>query len=224
MSVGLGIFLGLVFCGLVYFYTKNRDRWNTRKILKILALMLGSVVLLFALVLGADSLISKYNNRPVLTTEFRGVKVGEKLKDFVFKSGAIKNIDWVNKNPEKYPLEIDGSYNLKTNGDSAMVSNGIVETVEHVCSENSYDDTSLIGIKCEDTGEDVIERFNGLVEVACPDKGEKFLDPYENTVRIYSVNKFGVQYFLFENHVKALFLSTAGSLKPAKGYSDCRNK
>lgn len=220
MSVGLGIFLGSVFCGLVYLYTKNPDRWNARKIVKILALTLGSVLLLVAIALGANSLISKYNNRPVVTTEFQGVKVGEQLKDFVFKSGASKNADWKNNNPEKYPLESDGAYNLKTKGDIVMVSNGIVENIEHVCDADTYDGTSLNGVKCEDTGEDLVERFKGLIEVVCPKKG----DPYENTVRIYSVNKYGLQYFLFENRVKAQFLSAPGSLKSTNGYSDCGNE
>ena len=90
MSIGLGLFLGLVFCGVVYLYTQTKDRWNWVKGKKIILYLIAASFALGLILWAGFFLNAQYEMRPRVITEFQGVKLGEKLQDVTFKLGPLE--------------------------------------------------------------------------------------------------------------------------------------
>lgn len=84
MEVGTGIFLGLVFVGMVTLYIVTKDRWNWRRL--TIRGALGVVALIGLLLFGTWG-INLYENRIVPQTEFMGVKLADTQADVRFKKG-----------------------------------------------------------------------------------------------------------------------------------------
>ena len=62
--MGIGIFLGLCFCGFIYLYTQTKDRWNWSKLCKILV-----YVVITPIVLGLASVtVMMMGSEPPLTS------------------------------------------------------------------------------------------------------------------------------------------------------------
>lgn len=84
MALGTGILLGAIIVAVVILYTQTKDRWNWRKV------VLRSVFSVVGLVAVTGSGIwgyQAYENRLVKTTEFIGVKLGDRASDVKFKRG-----------------------------------------------------------------------------------------------------------------------------------------
>src|SRR5690348_5920371 len=86
-DVGLGLFLGLSFCGLIYLFVQTKDRWNWAQARKIILIGIGTLVLLAALSIAGLTSYEYYQHLPIVITEFQGLKLGDTLSDACFKLG-----------------------------------------------------------------------------------------------------------------------------------------
>lgn len=87
MSIGLWLFLGLVFCGVIFLYTQTKDRWKWGKGGKIFLYLIGTPFAVWLIYLCGDYFYEEYQGRPKVISEFKGIKLGESLQDVIFKLG-----------------------------------------------------------------------------------------------------------------------------------------
>jgi len=90
MGVGTGIFLGLVFLGLILLYLKTRQTWNWRRVVGYPALVVALVGGISLAVYGAKS---AYDGRVRPVTEFLGIKLTDTQADIKFKKGNPTDVD-----------------------------------------------------------------------------------------------------------------------------------
>lgn len=212
MSIGLGIFLGVFSCGVIYLYTQTMDRWNWTRVSKVTFVTLVVVVLL-----GLFSIVGFFMNRhyhglPKVITEFKELKLGESLSDATFKLG----------NPGRFVLESpthkEETYSFKPYHVQATLRNGKIVRVSYSCMENKTDFTSLNGIICGDSGDKIIARFDKEVRILCriQDKQEGPWSDQQRVTRVYDVVKYGISYELMRNSVSAMEIASPEDLEPFK--------
>lgn len=220
MSIGLSIFVGLMFCGFVYLYTKNRDRWSWRKFWKIIGVVIAIPILIALLVIGGVYLNDKYENRARLVTEFRGIKIGDSYSDFMFRTPNVsKDQNSTSQNKDQFVLPDDGIYDFENKRGFVSIINNHVVRIGYNCDQ--YDSSSINGIECGDNGDSVLEKFGSEVEIRCPVKDEKIVDPDRLLIRVYQVKKYGVRYHLYLNKVNGLMVYDASIPVKWKTLGDC---
>jgi hypothetical protein len=222
--MGIGIFLGLFFCGVIYLYTQTKDRWNWSKLKKITLYIITVPILLGLLLSGGYYLYDKYENRPKLITELKGVKLGDSLKDASFKLGEFQteqdfNISYFydlmmksEKNSSEFDIyfkdwkvalesarkrpknTIDGFYRNDPQNINLNIINNKIDFITQNCSQD-YDYTTVNNIGCKDTGDEILKKFDSDVRVLCDRENA------DNTRRVYDVVNYGVRYFLSQNVV-----------------------
>ena len=213
MEIGLGIFLGLVFVGLIYLYVSTREQWDWRKIFKRSALIFGGLLALLILLIGG--LIAKatwWDHRPQLMTQLGEISIGEKMSDVFFKHGDFKEL-------------IDPDYNDRgvrnyTNTEkhiSITVNDGTVRTIHYLCQETDY--KSVNGIACGDSGEMIKEKFGSGVRILCRkvEKQGKFAGIKDPFSRTYDVIDYGTRYYLAMNKVVAIMIASQKDLQSFVG-------
>lgn len=202
MSVGLGIFLGLVFCGLVYLYTKSPDKVNVRKILKYLGMATGSLVVLMITVSFLVHLYEKRDQPIEVAKELNGIQIGKSYADFMFTTKGAnpfsKNWD---RPKDAAAMENDGIYQLSDGKTDVTINNDKVSQVSYTCDE-PHDSMTVDGIGCGSFGENITAKYGNHVSIVCPEiKGT-----YDPKIRVYRVDDFGLLFFLYENQVKAIYV------------------
>ena len=200
MDLGLGVFLGSVFFGTVLLYLKTQDRWNWRRIWKRIALGVFAVVALASIGTGAIVGYLSWEARPRVVTSFEGVSLGEKFSDVQFRHGPFmqpKSKDNANRSSDG-----DGLYINDAKGLFLPVRNGVVVGIQYFC-KNTTDYTSANGIRCEETGEEILNRFGKSVRVQCPTNK----DDHSEFRRAYDVPEFGVRYLMQRNRVEGFYVT-----------------
>ena len=74
-----------------------------------------------------------------------------------------------------------------------MIHKNKVSAIRYFCNLNGYDATSINRIGCGDSSDNIINKFNDGSTILCKED--------HNRSRIYSVDTYGISYFLFENKV-----------------------
>lgn len=217
MSVGLGIFLGCVFLGTVFLYLKTASSWNWKKIGKrtlitVGILVAGSVVLALA-VFGYD----RWEQRAQVVTSLKGIAIGEKLADVVFKHGAFEKREKKVDDVRKYQDEED--YEQKDKRVGISVRSGVVVSINYICG-NESDYTSLNRISCDDSGDKIKELFQNRVRVLCSkksDEGAQFR-------RVYDVVEYGTRYLVGQNKVAGFLTTNKRELESLVGlnWDECK--
>lgn len=207
MSIGEGIFYGLVFLGIIYLYIQTRDRWNWKKI--VLRLFGGIVGLLLIAVL-IDYFFDKFSRnsfkdsqKPKVISGINGIELGAKLSDVIFKTGSIKD-----KNQEDVYL-FPSEDNKRFAVDKATKT---IRSIQHACSSNDLDypntySPNINGVKCGDP--DVVIFMNygrENINVLCNKGGS-------GNVRRYEATDFGVVHFLVTNKVQIFTIHSPNDLK-----------
>lgn len=214
MSIGLGIFLGSVFLGIIFLYTKTRGSWNWPRISKVVGLSIAGVVGLIALPLGAYFGYLEWEKRPRLVTSLDGATLGEPLSDVVFRHGPLT------KNPptgvQKYSDE--EYYQREDNSFHVSVRGGRITSIWHDCktSDNRTDYTTVNGIQCGDLGNKIMETLGDNLRVLCTrDKVQDIAKLF----RAYDVPKYGTRYLLVLNQVRGFYIFPPGELESLVGYN-----
>lgn len=207
MGIGIGLFFGFLFFGLIYLYVSTREQWNWRKICRRTAVILGGICVLLVLFLGGLLIKSFWwDVRPQLITQLAGVSVGEKLADVFFKHGDFKRDakrDPNDKSEERYENTEKNTY--------ILVKDGKVTNVAYYCQPFDY--KPINGINCDDSGEKIKEKFGDRVRILCLNEkteGGKF-------ERAYDVVDYGTRYVLHMNKVVAMVIASPKDLQSYVG-------
>ena len=224
--MGIGIFLGLCFCGFIYLYTQTKDRWNWSKLRKILSYVVITPIVLGLVFWGGLFLYSKYEERPKIITSYKGVKLGDSLNDVNFKLGKFqKELSWgefilkdIKKDTPEYLKrfkEYQDVIETEKNNDTTdyykspigirVKDNKIVSIWESCPGDDFY--SSVNGIRCNSSGDEILQKFPDDVRILCQsdiDSKIVMVDGYQ--YRVYDTIKYGVRYKLKQNKVTELMI------------------
>lgn len=245
MSVGLGLFLSISFCGLIYLYAQTKDRWNWGRFNKYMRYVIIFPIALGITIIGGVYLYEAYQHRLVVVTQIEDFKLGEYFQDVVFKHG--NSIDrkeqaeftsrWLSENRDKKGApkydqmsELFSALTSDQNGTTAgyypykniilVVKNNLVEMVGYNCEAG--DDklsTQINGIGCGSSGDEIIGKFGNEVKVLCNmDK--------DNPRRVYDISAYGTRYYLEKNSVYRMAISIPAYLEllTGKTWVQCGNR
>jgi hypothetical protein len=192
MTIGTGVFLGLISIAAVWLYVATRNHWKWRRnTLAVLAAILVISVSLF----GWNEFNSYVDNRPTRQTEFLGLQIGMPKGDVIFikgkaKSGKDDDDVWVYAN--EYKTEIVGFRNGRIRYIAGMSKNELPHNIP-----------TLQGISGYSTTEDVEKKFGKPDFISIRD---------DQTKRLWSFNSFGL-FFSFQKGV----IDAVGIFDPAEG-------
>ncbi len=150
----------------------------------------------------------KWQNRPQIVSSLKGIGIGDKWADVVFKQGEFKVQP--DTGVKKYQDEIDYVSDEKRVGVS--VRNGVVTVVRYFC-KTDIEYTELNGVRCGASGDEILKRFGDKVRVLC----EKKVDESKRPVRVYDVVDFGTRYGLSLNTVEVLLVADKEELRTFVG-------
>lgn len=178
-----------------------------KKIGKWFLFALLILILIFLCLYSYDKITNYLENLPKVITELKGIKVGEKYSDFVFKNPGFKakKINFKTINELHYE-------NIERRL-SVSVNNSKIEDINYICdSESDY--TNINGIACNDLGDKIVEKFTNEVKIQCLLDKDNLLFP---DLRVYDVVKYGVRYELLNNNVVSYKVSSPESLSKYTG-------
>jgi hypothetical protein len=176
----------------------------------ILLSALGLVAL--ALVVGLGIFIyQKWENRPKVVSELNGVSIGDKLNDVLFKNPDLKLSDLDKKNrtqetSSKY-MDKEGRKNIFFSDDDK------VSLIDYTCAD-TYEYTSINGIKCNDTSENIEKKYGNKVRVLCHTNTK-----FKVRARAYDIVEYGIRYKLLYNSVFSFSVAQPELLKTFVGFS-----
>jgi hypothetical protein len=170
-----------------------------KKLLKWIAAAVIALVLLASLIGLGVFIFYEIKDRPQVTSELKGVTLGEKLNDVMFKNPGFEKDkkqepDFFN---EIKPHEI--KFTNKETKTFVYFKDNLVTKVAYSCS-GSLEFTEVSKISCRDTSETLQKRFGKKLRVHC----YRIL---EDKLRAYDVPKFGIRYLLWENQVFGFVIS-----------------
>lgn len=205
---------------------KPKDRWNWKKIWRIVFYVITTPIALGLIIWGGVFLYSTYEERPKLITSYKGIELGESLNDVNFKIGGFENIEQMfitretaelNKLKNKPEYEAknkslldhiaqqkknighDGDYYNESNRTTIIVLNNKIIDITHVCSDYDYSG-SVSGISCKSSGDKILEKFSGEIRILCSSGKDE-------SSRVYDAIKYGVRYFLTRNVVDGIMIA-----------------
>lgn len=214
VSVGVGIFFGAVFLGLIYLYVNTRDRWNWSRIAKR-TLMVLVVLIAIPVAIGVGVVgYEKWGERPHLITSLEGISIGDKLSDVAFKHGVFEKREVTEGAVKKYADE--ESYVSKQGRTSFEVRGEIVRSVGYICNGKELDFTRVNGIQCGNTGDAIVkEAFGDKVRVLC----ERQPDANFLPTIVFDVVEYGTRFGVVQNKVGAFFISSKDELQSLTAYN-----
>ncbi len=227
MSIGEGIFYGLVFLGTIYLYIQTKDRWNWKKIVfRLIGAIIGLVLIAVLVDYITDNFAInsfKDNHKPKIITGINGIELGEKLSDVIFKTGAIKD----KKQADRYNFSSDENKTFFIDIHTKLVNRiGYWCTQDEINYPNSYKSLQLNGVKCGET-EFTINLNYGKenIRVLCRKKKESANEPEPEMVRRYDAVEFGVSYLLVTNKVYGMYVYYPSDLKKfsTESWIECSN-
>jgi hypothetical protein len=177
----------------------------------------GKWIVIFALILlliffalhAQNKIQDYYQNRPQIVGSLKGIELGEKFQDFMFRNeGFILEVEEDKK--------VDGvrHYRNKEKFLTVRVEDDKVVRVVYACNEK-YDSFDLNGIDCGSIGDKVLEKYGRELYVHCLKK--KNDDDYLK-YRVYDAVKYGVRYHIVSNKVLAFDISNPAMLGNAEGF------
>ena len=179
-----------------------------KKIGKWILIALFFVILGVILFSSYVSIMQYYENRPKIVTEIKNIKIGEKFSDFMFKNPDFT----IDKNPTKNN-EDKTYYENNKEKISVTLKENIISEITYLCKE-TYENTIVNGISCNDIGETIIEKYGQDLRIQClKDKTDKDFLKY----RVYDVVKYGIRHHVLSNHVIAFNIISAETLKEYTG-------
>lgn len=167
-----------------------------------------SIVAVLLLVFSYDRINYYFENRPKLVNQIKGVVIGEKFSDFMFKNPNYSEAKESPKigNGEKY-------FENHKERLGVVIKDNFVSEITYICGD-SYEYTNVNGISCDALGDSVLEKYGSDVRVQClKNKSDKDYTSY----RVYDVTKYGIRHHVFSNHVKAFHIIKSEELKDATG-------
>ena len=189
----------------------------TKKLFKWLAAALVTLGLVASLIALGTYLFYEIKDRPKVEIELKGIAIGEKFSEVMFKHSGFKvNTPPKNLNgSESSPDEKD--YSNTNERLHVSFKNNLVDSVRYACSKE-YEYTSVSTISCNDSSEKIKKRFGENIQTLC------FMDDeFKNQLRVYDAIEYGIRYQLFYNKVVGFVIFKPEELKKQEGinWSKC---
>ncbi len=166
------------------------------------------IAFFIGLIIGYFQIESYYKNRPQLVTSIKGISLGDKLSDALFKNPGFSIDEAASKK--------DGESTIYRNKETRVdldVKDDRIVAVSYFC-KSEFDYTSVNGISCHDTGDRLVEKYGNDLKVQClRDKKDKLYLNY----RVYDISRFGIRHHVFNNKVAAFYASMPAELEEATG-------
>jgi hypothetical protein len=211
MGIGIGIFLGLSLCGLIYLYTQTKNEWNWRRIWKRIGIGIALLILIpivvMALYEGYESIQRSNDLKPKKITALNGINLGDSLSDVKFRVQLIPNKElskrWEQETYSVLTEKIDQNYTFNSDGKL----DGIVQWCLNWKNGNNATVESINGISCWQKSEDILEKYGKKsIRISCSKDSS-------DTQRAYDAVDYGVRYVLTSNTVFGIWLIDPKELK-----------
>lgn len=248
MSVGSGIFLAGVCLALVALYAVTRDRWAWRLVLARGAIaFLGLAVIVGVGVYGyarweeRPRLVNSLggatlgDSKADVTFKLGAGQLAPrydvaKIDDYLASEAAKQSPEYAEEarkaRAAAVALLAKGEEFLAKNASyqfgnlSVEFKDGFAYTIQHGCKTDGLDATTVNGITCGATGEQIREKFGSSVRVLCSTR--KIGDADER--RVFDVVELGTRYRLFQNRVDGFTVAKPEDLRDftKNNWSACR--
>lgn len=172
---------------------KRLGKWALYGVL-ILAVLLGLIVA------GAYG-YQRWDERPQLATELKGVTLGEPLGDVQFRVADLKQL------VDDKGVAVPDQYESDALSIRVKVTNNHVESISYSCSvsETERDYTEVNGIRCGDSSKELEEKFGDDLRIECLRMDDGTI---AQGLRSYDAVRFGVSHFLMSNKIVILMVQS----------------
>lgn len=180
-----------------------------KRIGKWIAVTVLAILLIYLAIYAYNKVEEHYQNRPKITESLNGIELGEKFQDFMFRNaGFILDVDRNKKTSDVV------YYDNKEKFLTVKIAGSKVVGVLYACMEK-YEYTSINGIDCRSSGDNVFKKFDKEIRVQClKDKSDNNYLNY----RVYDAIKYGVRYHVVSNAVVAFDIANSNDFKDAGGF------
>jgi len=214
MEIGTGIFLGCTVLAISFLFIKTRGVWNWKK---IALWALTAPIVLAILILGFVTSVDAWHGRAKVITEFKGISLNEKFSDVLFNEGDFEQI---NDKDQTSGESDEKEYKNKIGSLRVTVLKGKVINLTYFCNEKIYDNSSVNGISCGDSGQEITDKFSSKMLVRCLKRGSEN-DKYVDSIRVFDTPTYGVRYVLIQNRVKGFFIAPEEKISFSKKWIEC---
>jgi len=168
---------------------------GVKKLSKWLAATLIVTTLLVSLIAIGIYVFYEIKDRPKIEPELKGVSIGEKLGDVLFKSHGYEIVKATKNENGSLPDADETSYTNKKLRLFVTFKGDTVESVDYECSQE-YEYSSLSQVACGDSSEKIKKRFGENTRILCHmDKTVR------GQIRVYDAVEYGIRYQLYYNKV-----------------------
>jgi hypothetical protein len=137
----------------------------------------------------AQKIVEYQENKPKIVNELGDIKLDEKISDVLFKNEGFT----IAQEPENEYGVLYSNINAKKH---FYAKNGLITRIALSCEkEDRY--TEYGKIKCNQTSEEILQKYKEEVKVFCRYKD----DEMKTKNRIYDVEKYGIRFGLEYNKV-----------------------
>lgn len=220
MSVGAGLFLGLLVCAIVYLFVKKPEIFNGKRLFKGLFVGVLGVAALIAALWAGGVIYDTFMERPKPIESVGSVNLGDSLSDVKFKVGSlVLDLDRTQKSADQFNRVGDGIYKIPDSKLEIEVFDGKVALIDYSCDVLNQDNFSLNGVGCGASGEDIIDRFGKQVKVFC--LKEDVQEEKRDFLRLYEVPNLNTRYFMYKNQVLAIYVASQKRLANKSNWKEC---
>lgn len=166
-----------------------------KKLVKWLSAALIVLIVLASLIGLGTYAFYEIKDRPKIETELKGVSIGERFGDVMFKNDGyeievpVKNLNGT------FPDTAEVSYRNKNSRLFVTFKNDVVESVSFDCSQE-YEYSAISKISCGDSSEEINKRFGKNIRILC-----RMDKDIRNQYRAYDAVEYGIRYRLYLNKV-----------------------
>ncbi len=179
-----------------------------KRLFKWLFFILLATLLVFLAIYAYTKIEEHYKNRPKFVAELKGVHLGEKFQDFMFRNAGFV-IDTARKKTNDVIYYGNNEKSLTV----AISDNKVVRVIYGCMDKLEY--TSINGIECRSSGDSILSKYDSKVRVQCiKDRSNSDYLIY----RVYDAVGFGIRYHVVSNEVMAFDIAAQGELTKLDGF------
>jgi hypothetical protein len=224
MNIGWGIFLGLVFCGCTYLYSRFPERFNIKKVFLIILKITFLIGILIGIFYVCVLIQNWYESRPKVIEKIDNIQIGISYSDLKFLIDTLKKDEDSTKTyQEDYIEKNDGYYEFNNGRNTVEIIKSKVSRISHRCDQESSDYTSINGISCNDSSEEILTKFGGNITIFCAIPDTESEEDIKFRLRKYKVEKYKIEYYLYLNKVVAFASFDQNTVRKSKVFKECSN-
>ena len=243
MSIAEALLFGFFFFGIIYLYTKTKNTWNWKKIIKNALIGTAFIFTSIAAIFFGFEYYNNHEDIHTPATTLEGIRLGQSYSSLIFEQGGTHG-------------SYGGTDNQWENNDRlkrVTLENEKVASIDIHCFDQKY---SLKGIFCGDSGEKIKNKFGNKIDIFCMKKESFSITNYKsnenskdedaedtrtefeiedekerevaqnnresglkaNATRIFFSERLGLAYYLSENQVSEISIFGSGQRKMDKDF------